>query len=62
MDNVTYTLVVINTQGASDETHGLESMADVRAQVATWADPENLEARVWTSDGEQVYDGPANEI
>lgn len=53
-----YILVVINKQGASEETR-YQTKAAVRAAIRTWADPRNLTARVWTSEGEQIYDGTA---
>jgi hypothetical protein len=55
---MTYTLVVINQQGASEESEHA-SRAAVRGQIRRWSDPENLTARVWDDGGTQVYDGPA---
>jgi hypothetical protein len=56
--DMTYTLIMINEQGASEETRYLISKADVRRQIRTW-DAKGMTARVYTSDGECVYDGSA---
>lgn len=56
-----YTLRVYNDQGASDETRNLETSQDVRDQIDTWADPENMTAKVIDSEtGSEVYSGPAS--
>jgi hypothetical protein len=58
----TFTLVVLNEQGASEETRGHETLGDVLAQLGTWSDPENLQARVFDSDGGRVFEGPAEDF
>jgi hypothetical protein len=55
---MTYTLIVINKQGASDQTSNLPTKAAVRREIRTW-DAKDLTARVYTSDGACVYDGSA---
>ena len=55
---MTYTLIMLNKQGASDETREHSSKADVRRQIRTW-DAKDMEARVYTSDGECIYVGSA---
>jgi hypothetical protein len=55
---MTYTLVVINNQGASQESEHT-TKAEVRDAIRSWSDPENLQARVWDDGGTQVYDGSA---
>ena len=54
----TYTLVMLNSQGASESTYYLPSKAAVREQIRTW-DAKGMTARVWTSDGQSIWDGPA---
>jgi hypothetical protein len=53
-----YTLVVINKQGASEES-GHATRIDIRTAIRNWADPQNMTARVWDDGGVQLYDGPA---
>jgi hypothetical protein len=55
---MTYTLIMINKQGASEETCNHASKADVRRQIRTW-DAKGMTARVCTSDGDFVYEGSA---
>ena len=55
------TLYMLNAQGACYETRGLESMADVRAEIDAWTDPENMTARVVTDCAEILYDGVASD-
>lgn len=55
---MTYTLVVINEQGASQESDHA-TKADVRAAIRNWSDPQNLKARVWDDGGTKIYDGSA---
>ncbi len=56
------TLYMLNEHGACDETRGLESMTDVIAEIAAWADPENMTARVITDCAEVLYDGIAADV
>jgi len=53
-----YTLIIINRQGASEETEHA-TKASIRRSIHTWSDPENLQARVWDDGGAQIYDGAA---
>lgn len=55
---MTYTLILINKQGASAETINHTTKADVRREIRTW-DAKGMTARVYTSDGECIYDGSA---
>lgn len=55
---VTYTLIMLNSQGASEETRNHATKADVRRQIRTWQ-AKGMTARVFTSDGEDIYDGSA---
>lgn len=58
----TITMIVRNTQGASDETKH-DSRVDARDYLrATWADPENLTAQLIDRDGATVWEGSANEL
>jgi hypothetical protein len=57
-NEMTYTLIMINEQGASEETRNHSTKADVRREIRTW-DAKAMTARVYTSDGECIYDGPA---
>ncbi len=52
----TYTLIMLNAQGASEET-GHDTKAAVRRQIRTW-EARKMTARVIV-DGFTVYDGPA---
>ena len=55
---MTYTLIMINKQGAAAETRNHTTKADVRRGIHAW-DAKGMTARVYTSDGECIYDGPA---
>lgn len=55
---MSYTLIMINKQGASEQTREHASKTDVRRQIRTW-DAKDMTARVYTSDGECIYDGSA---
>jgi hypothetical protein len=56
------TLIVRNSQGASD-TSKHDDRADARDHLfATWHDPENLTAQLIDSDGQTVYEGPAVDL
>ena len=55
---MTYTLIMINNQGASEETCNHTTKAAVRREIRTWA-AKGMTARVYTSDGERIYDGSA---
>lgn len=55
------TLIVLNEQGASDQTKHAD-WAEAYAHLhATWTDPENLTARL-IDEGEMLYAGPADEM
>jgi hypothetical protein len=56
------TLIVRNSQGASDETKHADRFAAGEAIAATWHDPENLTAQVIDSAGETVFQGPATDL
>lgn len=53
-----YTLIMINKQGASEDMGNHTSKADVRRAIRIW-DAKGMTARVYMSDGECIYDGPA---
>ena len=55
---MTYTLIMLNKQGAAEKTREHASKADVRRQIRTW-EAKGMTARVYTSDGECIYDGSA---
>ncbi len=55
---MTYTLIVINKQGASEETRNHTSKSSVRREIRTW-NAKGMTARVYTSYGECIYDGSA---
>lgn len=55
---MTYTLIMINAQGASEETRNHASKAEVRRQIRTW-DAKDMTARVYTNDGACIWDGSA---
>lgn len=55
---MTYTLIILNNQGASEETREHDSKADVRRQIRTW-DSATMTARVYTSDGDCIHAGSA---
>ena len=55
---MTYTLIMINNQGASDETRNHATKAAVRREIRTW-NAKGMTARVYTSDGDCIYDGSA---
>ena len=55
---MTYTLIMLNKQGASEETLYHPSKAAVRRAIRRWR-ARGMTARVYTSDGELIYDGPA---
>lgn len=53
------TLIVRNSQGASDVTKH-DDRDDAADHIAsTWHDPENLTAELRDSGGQVVYEGPA---
>lgn len=54
---MTYTLIVLNSQGASEQTSH-DTKSAVRSAIRAWADPKNMTARVF-EDGTQIYDGKA---
>ena len=53
-----YTLIMINEQGASEETRNHATKAAVRREIRTWH-ARGMTARVYTSDGECIYNGSA---
>ena len=55
---MTYMLIMINKQGASEETRNHATKSDVRREIRAW-DAKGMTARVYTSDGECIHDGSA---
>jgi hypothetical protein len=53
-----YTLIMITKSGASEETSNHSSKAAVRREIRTW-DAKGMVARVYTCDGECIYNGSA---
>jgi hypothetical protein len=54
----TYTLIMFNKQGASEETNDLPSKSAVRRVIRTW-DAKGMTARVYITGGACIYDGSA---
>jgi len=54
----TYTLIVSNSSGASEETRDLATKVAVRRQIRIW-DAKGMTAVVRTSDGVEIYRGSA---
>jgi hypothetical protein len=54
------TLILLNKDGASEETRNLESRQEVVEQIETWSDPENLTAKIYDH-GELIFEGIASE-
>jgi hypothetical protein len=55
---MTYTLIMLNEQGASEETRNHSTKAEVRRQIRTW-NAKDMTSRVYTNQGVRVYEGPA---
>lgn len=59
MTTHTYTLIMLNAQGASEQTIDIYSKAQVRRTIRQW-DAKSMTARVYVdSDSAPIYDGPA---
>ena len=58
---ISYTLVMINAQGASEVKYDLYSKAKIRRHIrSVWNNPKQMTARVYIdANGIRVYDGPA---
>jgi hypothetical protein len=53
-----YTLIVINSHGASYETYH-STKSGIRTQIRLWDKPETMTARIFDVAGHRLYDGPA---
>jgi hypothetical protein len=54
---MTYNLIMLNAQGASEESEHASKDA-VRLKIRTW-DARNMTARIYDSNGNLIYEGPA---
>lgn len=54
---VSYTLIMLNAQGASEESRH-STKASARRKIRTWG-AKGMTARVYTSDGACIYEGSA---